>query len=167
MALFYLKNVGVTSGELFGDNSTCKPYFMPPNAVDSSPGPSTCNHACVDSKRYPVPYRSDKFRLNNYTYISSEKKMERELISGGTIIATFDLYEDFYIYSTGVYEHLTGELLDVHSVRVLGFGTQDGVEYWICANSWGTEWGEKGFFRIRKGVNECNFERYWSFVPLF
>jgi len=167
LALYYLKNVGAASGELFGDNSTCKPYFKAPKATDFSPGPSVCTRNCVDNKKYPVPYLNDKFRLKNYVNIQGEKNMEQELVSGGSIIATFDLYEDFYVYKSGIYEHISGELLDVHSVRVIGFGKADGIEYWICANSWGTDWGENGFFRIRKGVNESNFERYWTFVPLF
>lgn len=167
LALFYLKHIGASSGELFSDTTTCKPYFMPPNAISFSSGPSVCTHNCADNKRYPVSYLNDKFRLRDYSYIRGEKKMEQEIMSGGTIIATFDLYEDFFVYKSGIYEHTSGELLDVHSVRVIGFGKEDGVNYWICANSWGTEWGEKGFFRIRKGVNESNFERYWSFVPLF
>ena len=32
------------------------------------------------------------------------------------------------------------------------------AEYWIAANSWGPDWGEAGFFRIRRGVNECGIE---------
>ena len=30
--------------------------------------------------------------------------------------------------------------------------------YWLIANSWSPEWGEKGFFRIERGTNECGIE---------
>jgi len=42
-----------------------------------------------------------------------------------------------------------------HAVAVVGYGTEDGLDYWLVKNSWGTDWGEKGFFRIQRGVKMC------------
>lgn len=41
---------------------------------------------------------------------------------------------------------------------MVGYGHDEpsGLDYWICANSWGPEWGENGFFRIAKG--ECGID---------
>ena len=43
---------------------------------------------------------------------------------------------------------------------IVGYGAdaQTGEKYWIVKNSWGTSWGEKGFFRIRRGNDECSIE---------
>ena len=68
------------------------------------------------------------------------------------------VYEDFMTYSNGVYQYTTGELLGGHAVKMLGWGVDNNVPYWTCMNSWSEEWGEKGLFRIRRGVNECGIE---------
>ena len=47
-----------------------------------------------------------------------------------------------------------------HAVTLVGYGTQNNVAYWIVKNSWGTNWGEKGYFRIRRGNGTCGVNCY-------
>ena len=55
-------------------------------------------------------------------------------------------------------QHTTGAALGGHAVKIVGFGVEGGVDYWLVANSWNSGWGDNGFFKIKKGVNECGIE---------
>lgn len=78
--------------------------------------------------------------------------------------AAFGVYADFFTYKTGIYHHVTGDHVGSHAVKVLGYGVEGGVNYWIAANSWGDKWGENGFFRIKEG--ECGFDGTgWACIP--
>jgi len=79
-------------------------------------------------------------------------------MTNGPVEASFSVYEDFETYLTGVYVHKTGAYLGGHAVKVIGWGVDNGTPYWTVANSWNADWGEKGFFRIIRGVNECGIE---------
>ena len=48
------------------------------------------------------------------------------------------------ISSTGVYKHTSGKFLGGHAIKILGWGTEDNMPYWLVANSWNTDWGDKG-----------------------
>ena len=47
-----------------------------------------------------------------------------------------------------------------HAVTLVGYGTENNVAYWIVKNSWGTAWGERGYFRIRRGNGTCGVNCY-------
>lgn len=60
---------------------------------------------------------------------------------------------DFQFYHEGVFTGTCGTELD-HGVAIVGYGTtQDGTKYWIVRNSWGPEWGEKGYIRMHRGID--------------
>jgi cathepsin B len=168
LALYYLKNIGVCSGEIFNDFTKCKPYFMAPNSLASSRSP-TCRRACLKPTVYSIKYTADRLLISDYIIFQGEQNMINELETNGSIIVTFDLYEDFISYSSGVYEYTTGIQLDIHSARLIGYGVENGIPYWLCVNTWGSDWGDeddKGTFKIRRSINSCNIEYYWAFAPV-
>jgi cathepsin B len=53
----------------------------------------------------------------------------------------FTVYSDFMNYKSGVYHHVSGTMEGGHAVKILGWGHEEDMDYWLCANSWGTSWG--------------------------
>lgn len=51
-----------------------------------------------------------------------------------------------------------------HAINIVGYGTQNGIDYWIVRNSWGTGWGNGGYILMKRGVNLCNIESFMYFV---
>ncbi len=45
-----------------------------------------------------------------------------------------------------------------HAVKIIGWGVEENIPFWIVANSWNVDWAENGFFRILRGKNECDIE---------
>ncbi|RDY11411.1 Senescence-specific cysteine protease SAG39, partial [Mucuna pruriens] len=60
---------------------------------------------------------------------------------------------DFQFYSGGIFRGSCGNRLD-HAVAIVGYGiTREGIKYWIVKNSWGTQWGEDGYIRMERNIN--------------
>jgi len=87
------------------------------------------------------------------------KAIQSEIMQNGPVQANYMVFDDFYSYQSGVYQRTeNAEYSGNHAVRLIGWGNENGVDYWLVANSWGIYWGDNGLFKIRRGNNECNFE---------
>uniref|UniRef100_A0A1B6CAL6 Peptidase C1A papain C-terminal domain-containing protein n=2 Tax=Clastoptera arizonana TaxID=38151 RepID=A0A1B6CAL6_9HEMI len=161
-AFHYFVEEGITSGDFYGSNHGCKPYSIAPCSPDST---HTCSLVstpkCVTKCRsgYPKSYKQDKYSGRiAYQVPNDVREIQKEILRNGPVQAAFTVYEDFYAYKEGVYQHVTGKKRGGHAVKIIGWGEENGVEYWLVANSWGPKWGENGFFKIMRGRNEANFE---------
>ena len=115
---------------------------------------------------WPVP--DDKYTLHyitEYGRVRGEKAMRHEIFARGPIACEID---------SGPLESYEGGVLEMppdyeptinHIISVAGWGeTEEGQKYWIVRNSWGTYWGEGGWFRIRRGTNELFIEENCHWV---
>ena len=73
----------------------------------------------------------------------------------------FEVTNEFESYSSGVFvdstcnqdpEHVN------HAVLIVGYGTENGQDYWIVKNSWGSSWGDKGVFFTEIGTDSYCIE---------
>ncbi|UYV64280.1 CTSB [Cordylochernes scorpioides] len=95
---------------------------------------------------------------NVYQVPQDEEQIQLEILKHGSISVALDVYSDLLSYKSGVYQHHSGHLLAAHAVKMLGWGVENGVKYWLLANSWNPTWGEKGYIKILRGKNECGIE---------
>jgi C1A family cysteine protease len=61
----------------------------------------------------------------------------------------------FQLYKSGVFTGKCGDSLD-HGVATVGYGTEDGQDYYLVRNSWGDSWGEDGYIKLERGGSQKN-----------
>ncbi len=95
---------------------------------------------------------------SSWQTLGTAADMKKFISSVGPMTACFTVYEDFYYhYTSGVYEYnaaTSGNVVGGHCVSIVGYN--DDGQYWIAKNSWGTGWGESGYFRM--GYGQCGLD---------
>merc|ERR1711879_530962 len=102
----------------------------------------------------------DKFvpdlKVKDFEFFSSdETSLKDSLVQVGPLVAGIDA-TDMQFYEGGILrpQYCSPESLN-HAVLLVGYGAEDGSDFWRAKNSWGTRWGEDGFFRIERGTEAC------------
>lgn len=167
LAFKYWHSKGFVTGNEYGNDKWCKPYNFPMCAHhvkiegipscggEEFPTPK-CETKCVpESGRN---YEQDKTFAKEWYTVSGEHDIAAEIAQNGPVVTGFTVYEDFMTYAGGIYQHRVGSDMGGHAVRIIGYGEENGIKYWLVSNSWNKYWGEEGRFRIVKGINDCGFE---------
>ncbi|KAK7086269.1 hypothetical protein SK128_002210 [Halocaridina rubra] len=130
------------------------------NAYDATDSACDTDTSCART------YVSDYSYLGGYYGACNEELMLQALIELGPLSVSYQVYDDFYNYNGGIYHHTEFkndfnpfEMVN-HAVLLVGYGVEPstGEKFWTVKNSWGDTWGESGYFRIRRGTNECSIE---------
>jgi len=127
-----------------------------------------------------VYYTANHTYVGGYYGACSEVAMMREIHRAGPIVVAFQAPSALFYYTSGVFtgpkpksdgeEHngLHRWEQTNHAVVAVGWGVEKdtGVKYWLIKNTWGPNWGEHGYFRIRRGTDECAIESMASTFDL-
>lgn len=110
---------------------SCFPY----TATDSS-----CSNACAN-------WQESTYKVGSVLGVPNTLDgIKQALNTYGPLQTTMNVFSDFFSYRSGVYSHVSGTFQGGHAVLIVGY--DDLGQYFIAKNSWGTGWGESGFFRI-------------------
>lgn len=177
----YIQAAGLVTGAQVKDDpfkalGLCKDFTLPhchhhgPQGDDPYPAEGKlgclsqsspkCVRECDSNSTAPHNvYKSDKYTFSGdvVTY-SSVAAIQTAIMEQGPVEAAFTVYADFENYVSGVYRHVTGQQMGGHAIKIVGWGVDGSTKYWKVQNSWNPYWGEKGYFRIVRGIDHCGIE---------
>jgi len=142
----------------------CYPYPFPscdhhvPNSKNPCPSNEYPTPKCPNKCKNGKNWNTEKHMGSKSFSVSGENGIMQEIFTNGPVETAFSVYQDFLTYKTGVYKRTSNVFLGGHAVKFLGWGVENGVKYWLVANSWNPSWGDNGYFKIVKGTNECGIE---------
>jgi cathepsin X len=106
-----------------------------------------------------------KFHIEDYGNVHGEEGIMSEVMARGPITCGMVCPDEFvYGYDQGIFRYHGNETDMDHDVEIVGWGEEDGVKYWKVRNSWGSYWGENGFFRVVRGENNLRIEESCMFA---
>lgn len=141
---------------------TCSPYM----GVDyfywaEKPCNETMCRTCgIDGQCQFV--QGPTYTITEYGTVMGEEEMIVEIFSRGPIACSIYAHSAaFENYSSGVIQDPTPYNYTTHVIVVTGWGAgSDGTKYWIGRNSYGTAWGELGWFKLERGTNALDIEKH-------
>jgi C1A family cysteine protease len=146
---------GLTSGLAFAQSTgvtdeACMPY-QPTNM-------NCAASRCAD-------WQNRLTKITSYTAHSTMAARKNAIATLGPLLAGMAVYNDFFAYTGGVYQKTAGSSLEgYHCITVVGYN--DSQQCWILKNSWGPNWGDSGYCRIRYGQADLLIDSSWSFYSV-
>jgi C1A family cysteine protease len=128
----------------------CYEHFLEYGSIDQECMPYRANDM--------IPCTEDSCellaRITGWVPVENNVDAIKTALLKGPVSCAFTVYDDFFSYSGGCYEHEGFDPCN-HAIVMVGWDDDfcDGEGAWICKNSWGSNWGEDGFFHIK--YNSC------------
>ena len=105
-------------------------------------------HRAFDYPFESLPdWRNRTIKIEEWGWVDLDvESIKSALIEYGPLIICMKIYKDFYKYKRGVYRHKWGKIVGGHVMTI--FGYDDNKQCFIVKNSWGTSWGDDGWFKL-------------------
>jgi len=136
------------------------PPSQPP-APRPHPGAGPAAGAAASAAEEGFPECQPHEAASSYS-LSPVQRIQQDIIQYGPVSAVLTVYSDFLahtaFYQSGVYKHVTGSLQGRYPVKIWGWDSECGQDYWRVANCWDDQRGVSGTFKIARGSDECGIE---------
>jgi cathepsin X len=125
---------------------------------DCSPPPPKEGESGLD-KCYSVD-NFKRYYVKEYASVSEIDHIKAEIAERGPIACGIYSTDKFHTYKGGIFEESGHDDTPLnHFISLVGYGKDGDTEYWIGRNSWGTYWGEQGFFKVKMGKDNLGVEK--------
>merc|ERR1712156_1337491 len=104
------------------------------------------NYVCKQTSYWNPGYKIEK---GIWDYDCSDEKMKKLIYQYGAISTGVGVDNGFSYHKKGVYDKCTSQSTN-HAVVTVGWGTENGVDYWLIKNSWGKGWGDQGYIKVKR-----------------
>jgi len=91
--------------------------------------------------------------IRSYADVRRSEANLQNAVNSGPVTVAIEANRDFQLYRGGIFSSTCGTRLN-HGVLAVGYGTQNGIQYWKIKNSWGPTWGESGYIRMCKNCGK-------------
>ena len=88
-----------------------------------------------------------------WTDSSDEATLQALVANHGAVLTGVAAAGAFSQYRGGIFSGCSSSAQPDHAVVVVGYGSENGVDYWLVKNSWGTGWGEHGYIKMSRNRN--------------
>lgn len=101
--------------------------------------------------------------VTDYCVLEGISEIKNQISAQGPVAALMPVTREFLLYRDGIYDDSFSDYkLDGNqAVKIVGWSTnEDGQEYWIVENFWGTSWGQDGFAHVKMNSHDSMLDKF-------